>query len=42
MISHGVVTARRIIFGRSFSHTEAFLFLIDITDYTDFSTMNHL
>lgn len=42
MISHGAVTARRIMFGRSFSHTEAFLFLIDITDYTDFSTMNHL
>lgn len=35
MISHGAVTARRIMFGCSLAHTEAFLFLTDVTDYTN-------
>lgn len=42
MISHGAVTVRRIMSGCSLAHTEAFLFLTDCTDHTDFSTMNHL
>ena len=39
MISHGVVIARRIMSGCSWSHTEAFLFLTDFTDHTDSSSM---
>lgn len=35
VISHGAVTARRIMSGCSLAHTEAFLFLTDVTDYTD-------
>lgn len=39
VISHGAVTARRIMSGCSLAHTEAFLFLTDFTDHTDSSSM---